>query len=171
LTAARERKRHRDENRQRRRATRRQRRADEQRLCPPAVGQLLGLGYRQVAAAMRAAGVSQPLDKGTVQGWLSGASCAHGMPAWLSELMAAAAVEAAEREAGARAEAVEAEHRRLLAEERVQAKLLAGRRRFRGVELEVVEEWAFDTAKELVRTDGEVSELEAAVLGCCWCAY
>jgi hypothetical protein len=82
----------------------------------------------------------------------------------LSELLAAAATEAAEREARAQAEAVEAEHRRLLVEERVKAKLLAGRRRFGGAEWEIVEEWAFDAAKELVRNDGDVDELEAAAL-------
>jgi hypothetical protein len=164
VTAGRDRKRRRDEGRKRRAAARRQRRADDRRLCPPAVAELLGLRYGQVAAAMRAAAVSEPLSKPLVQGWLAGASCARGMPAWLSELLAEAAAKDAEREAQAQAAELEAEHRRLLVEERVQAKLLAGKRRFRGADLEVVEEWAFEAAKELVRSDGEVDELEDAVL-------
>jgi hypothetical protein len=164
LTVAREGKRRRDEHRKRRAAARRGRRADDQRLCPPAVAQRLGVGYREVAAAMRAAGDARSLDTHTVEGWLSGASCVRGMPAWLSELLAAAAAEAAQREARAQSEALEAAHRRLLAEERVQAKLLAGKRRFGGAELEVVQECAFYAAKELVRNDGDVDELEAAVL-------
>jgi hypothetical protein len=142
----------------------RRRRADDQRVCPPAVAQRLGVGYREVAAAMRAAGRAQSLDEHTVEGWLCGASWVRGMPAWLSELLAAAAAEAPEREARAQSEVLEAAHRRLLAEERVQAKLLAGERRLRGAELEVVEQWAFYAAKELVRSDGDVEELEAAVL-------
>jgi hypothetical protein len=164
LTAGRERKRRRDDGRKRRAAARRKRRADDRRLCPPAVAQLLGLRYGQVAAAMRAAAVCEPLSKPLVQDWLAGASCARGMPAWLSELLAAAAAQDAGREAQVRAAELEVEHRRLLVEERVREKLLAGKRRFRGADLEVVEEWAFEAAKELVRNDGEVDELEAAVL-------
>jgi hypothetical protein len=164
VTAGRERKRQRDDRRKRRAAARRQRRADDRRLCPPAVAELLGLRYGHVAAAMRAAEVCEPLSKPLVQGWLSGASCARGMPAWLSELLAEAAAQEAEREAQAQAAELEAAHRRLLVEERVQAKLLAGKRHFRGADLEVLEEWAFEAAKELVRNDGEVDELEDAVL-------
>jgi hypothetical protein len=122
----------------------------------------MGLSYEQVAAAMRTAGVGTPLDKPTVTGWLS--SCARPMPQWLSELLAQAAAEAAEREARAQAKALEAEHRRLLVEERVQRKLLAGKRRFHGDDLDVVEEWAFYAAKGLIYDDGDVGELETAVL-------
>jgi hypothetical protein len=85
------------------------------------------------------------------------------MPAWLSELLAQTAAEAAEREAHAQAEALEAEHCRLLIEEHVREKLLAGKRHFRGQALEVVEEWAFYAAKELLDS-GDVDELETAAL-------
>jgi hypothetical protein len=135
--------------------------AADRRLCPVSVAHLLGVRYRRVAAAMRAAGACEPLDEHTVQGWMSGRG---EMPMWLSELLADKASRAAAREAKARDEAVEAEHRRLLAEEQVQTALLNGKRRFRGAQLEVVQEWAFYAAKELVRNDGDVSELEAAVL-------
>jgi hypothetical protein len=87
LKVGRERKRRRDNVRKRLVAARRKRRADEQRLCPPAVAQRLGVGYREVVKAMRAAGDTQPLDKHTVERWLSGGG---EMPAWLSELLAAA---------------------------------------------------------------------------------
>jgi hypothetical protein len=150
------------ERRRRQAAARRKRRVDDQKLCPPAVAQLMGLSYERVAAAMRAAGVGKPLDKPTVTGWLS--SCARPMPQWLSELLAQAAADAAEQQARAEAEALEAEHRRLLVEERVQRKLLAGKRRFHGDDLEVVEEWAFYAAKDLVYSDGDVGELETAAL-------
>lgn len=150
------------ERRRRQAVARRKQRADDHGLCPPAVAQLLGLSSERVAAAMRAAGVCTPLDKATVRGWLS--SCARPMPDWLPALLAQAAAEVAEREAHAQAEAVEAEHRRLLVEERVREKLLAGQRRFHGDDLEVVEEWAFHAAKELLHTGGEVGELETAAL-------
>jgi hypothetical protein len=151
------------DKRRRQAAARRKRRADDQRLCSPAVVELLGLSSGRVAGAMRAAGVSTPLDEPTVTGWLS--SCARPMPAWLSQLMAEEAATAAEHEARARAEALEAEHRRLLVEERVQHKLLAGKRRFHGEDLEVVEQWAFYAAKDLIYSgDGEVGELDTAVL-------
>jgi hypothetical protein len=150
------------ERRRRRAAARRQRRAEDRRLCPPAVAQLLGLSCERVAAAMRAAGVGRPLDDPTVTGWL--ASCARPMPNWLSELLAQTAAQEAERQARAKAEALEAEHRRLLVEERVQEKLLAGKRHFRGEALDVVEQWAFYAAKELLYTGGNVDELAAAAL-------
>ncbi len=150
------------ERRRRQAAARRQRSADDQRLCPAAVAQLLGLSYERVAAAMRTAGVGTPLDKPTVTGWLS--SCVRPMPQWLSDLLAQAVAEAAEREARAQAEALEAEHRRLLVEERVQHELLAGKRRFHGNDLDLVEEWAFNAAKDLIYNDGDVGELETAVL-------
>jgi hypothetical protein len=95
-------------------------------LCPPAVAQLPGLASERGATAMRAAGVCTPADEPMVTGWLS--SCARPMPDWLSELVAQTAAEAAERQACAQAEALEAEHRRLLVEERVQEKLLRRRR-------------------------------------------
>jgi hypothetical protein len=111
---------------------------------------------------MRAAGVCTPLDRAAVRGWLSW--CARPMPDWVSELLAQTAVEAAEQQARAEADAVEAEHRRLLVEERVREKLLAGRHRFRGEALDVVEQWAFCAAKELLYTGGDVDELAAAAL-------
>jgi hypothetical protein len=150
------------EGRRRQAAARRKRSADDQRLCPPAVAQLLGLSYKRIAAAMRTAGVGTPLDEPTVTSWLS--SCARPMPDWLSQLLAQHAADAAEQQTRAQAEAVEAEHRRLLVEERVQRKLLAGKRRFHGVELEVIEEWAVYAAKDLIYNDGDVGELETAVL-------
>jgi hypothetical protein len=126
------------------------------------VAQLLGLSYKRIAAAMRTAGVGTPLDEPTVTGWLS--SCARPMPDWLSQLLAQHAADAAEQQACAQAEGAEAGHRRLLVEERVQRKLLAGKRRFHGVELEVIEEWAVYAAKYLIYNDGDVGELETAVL-------
>lgn len=48
--------------------------------------------------------------------------------------------------------------------ERVQRKLLAGKRRFHGGDLEVVEEWAFYAAKDLLYSGGQVGELETAAL-------
>ncbi len=140
---------------------RKDRKREDRRLCPPETARLLGIPRKRVVAAMRAAGVGTPLDHRTVQGWLS--SCARPMPAWLSELLAQTAAEAAEREAQDQAEALEAEHHRLLIEEQVREKLLAGKRHFRGQALEVVEEWAFYAAKELLYT-GDVDELETAAL-------
>ena len=110
---------------------------------------------------MRAACETQPLTTRMARGFLSGR---EEMPAWLSELLAASVVQAAEREARAQAEALEVAHRLLLVEERVRAKLGAGERRFHGDERAVVEEWAWEAARELVRNDGEVGELEGAVL-------
>ncbi|MGV7352573.1 hypothetical protein PJM47_18715 [Mycobacterium kansasii] len=164
LISGRDNKRRRDEIRQRRNAARRGERAADQRLCPPAVSQLLGVQCRRVAAAMRAAGVDDPLDKATVQGWLSGASCARGMPAWLSELLATTAAEAAQQQERVEAAALEAEHRLLLLAEKVKQQLLDGKRRFGGAAADLLHEWAFDSAKELVRNDGEIDDLEAAAL-------
>jgi hypothetical protein len=146
----------------RRKQRRHQLNREDQRLCPPEIAQLLGLPRKRVLAAMRAAGVCTPLDKAAVRGWL--ASCARPMPDWLSELLAQTAVEAAEQQARAEAEAVEAEHRRLLVEERVRETLLAGRHHFRGEALEVVEQWAFYASKELLYSGGDVDELQAAAL-------
>jgi hypothetical protein len=150
------------ERRKRRSAARRKRCADDQRLCPPAVAQLMGLSCERAAGAMRAAGVCTPLDARTVTGWLS--SCARSMPQWLSELLAQATAKAAEWEARAQAEALEAEHRQLLVEERVQRKLLAGKRHFHGEDLDVAEQWAFYAAKDLIVSDGDVGELDTAAL-------
>jgi hypothetical protein len=115
-----------------------------------------------VLAAMRAAGVCTPLDRAAVRGWLSW--CARPMPDWVSELLAQTAVEAAEQQARAEADAVGAEHRRLLVEERVRNKLLAGGHRFRGEALDVVEQWALYASKELLYGGGDVDELDAAAL-------
>lgn len=70
-------------------AARRQRRADDRRLCPAAAAQLLGVPYRQVARAMRAACETQPLTTRMARGFLSGR---EEMPAWMSALLAASAV-------------------------------------------------------------------------------
>lgn len=137
---------------------RKDRKRADHRLCPPETAQLLGLPRKRVLAAMHAAGVGAPLDNATVRGWL--ASCARPMPDWLSELLAQTAAEAAERKAREQAEALEVEHRRLLVEERVREKLRAGKRHFLGQALEVVQEWAFYAAKQLLCSDGVVDELE-----------
>ena len=84
----------------------------------------------------------------------------RGMPSWLSALLATVA----ERQAREEAAILEAEHHHLLLTEKVRDQLLAGKRRCGGEAAELMHEWAFDAAKDLVHNDRDVDELGAAAL-------
>ncbi|MGW2081568.1 hypothetical protein ACWCOW_32380 [Streptomyces sp. NPDC001939] len=119
-------------------------------LCPVQVSQLLGLKVHEVARAMRAHGVTQPLQTAQARQWRQNPGSA---PDWLTALLTRAAQLQARRERGA----LEDEHRQLLLRDTVERRLLAGERIPSGYDAElIVQDIAFTASKELVRGCGPV---------------
>ncbi|WP_329433140.1 hypothetical protein OG564_10385 [Streptomyces sp. NBC_01280] len=130
-----------------------QKRADRA-LCPVQVAHLLGLKVHVVAEAMRAHGVTQPLQAAQARQWRKDPGSA---PDWLTVLFTEAAVRAAQSQARQERGALEEEHRLLLLRDTVERRLLAGERIPGGYDAELIaEDIAFTASKELVRGCGPV---------------
>jgi len=133
-------------------------------LCPIPVATTLQLRVHQVASAMRAAGVTEPVTIKQARAWKS---LNEQPPAWMLALMSQAATRAARRQARRQRRDVEDEHRMLILTADVEERLLASRT-IRGADREfIASDHAFRAMKELVRADGDVSylnDLELAAL-------
>jgi hypothetical protein len=123
-------------------------------LCPVHVSNLLGLKVRDVARAMRAHGVTQPLEPGQARRWRQDPGRA---PDWLTALFAEVAVRAARMRSRRECSALEEEHRLLLLRDTVERRLLAEERIPPGHDAELIAtDIAFTASKELVRGCGPV---------------
>lgn len=125
-------------------------------LCPIPVAQTLQIQVRQVAAAMRAARVTDQVTVEQARAWKS---LAEEPPAWSPALMAQSAARSARRQAHNHCRDVEDEHRMLLLAADVEERLLSSRA-IRGDDREfIASDYAFRAMKDLVRADGDVSYL------------
>ena len=125
-------------------------------LCPAAVAQILQMQVRQVAAAMRAAGVTEQVTAKQARAWRS---LAQEPPGWMLPLMTQAAARSARRQARNQRRDVETEHRTLILAAEVEERLLSGRA-IRGDDREsIASDYALRAMKDLVRADGDVSYL------------
>ena len=132
-----------------------QQRADRS-LCPVAASAALGLKVHDVAEAMRAAGVTEPITVQQAKAWRA---MREDPPPWVAGLLASAAASAAEKAHHAEVRHFEDSHRMLLLREQVEQRLLAGKA-IRGSDAEFsATDIAFRAMKELVRCDGDVSWL------------
>jgi hypothetical protein len=125
-------------------------------LCPIPVAETLQLRVRQVAAAMRAAGVTEQVTVRQARAWKS---LAEEPPAWMLTLMAQSTAKAARRQARNQRRNIEDEHRILLQAADVEQRLLSSRA-IRGHDREfIASDYAYRAMKDLVRADGDVSYL------------
>lgn len=125
-------------------------------LCPVPVAETLHLRARQVAAAMRVAGVTEQLTVKQARAWKS---LAEEPPGWMLALMAQATARAARRQARDQQRDIEGGHQMLLLAADVEQRLLSSRA-VRGHEQGfIASDYAFRAMKDLVRTDGDVSYL------------
>lgn len=153
---------HIEANRRRRKAKSEQRKQDRA-LVPVGIAGRAGMTVADLAKAMRAAGVTAPLTRGEVERWTTDPDTA---PEWYTALIGEKIARAAEAEFR-RQQAEEAERmRELAAEKSAWDKVLAGKRHFNDREWTYVADWAFRSAKDLVRDgpEGKPSEEERAVL-------
>lgn len=136
-------------------------------LCSVEVAGALGLKVRIVASAMRAAGVSATLTLEEAKRWRNGGG--QDMPDWLTTLYAERAAVSAQKAHAAEIRRLEDEHKELLREERIHSQLASGRRRFSEADMWIVEQVAFDAAKDLVRGSApdELSPVEVNALRAC----
>lgn len=140
-----------------------QRREEDRALVPVVVSQRLGVSVADAASAMRAAGVTGPLTVSQAREWAADPGSA---PEWLSglwgERMARAAQQEYHRERQREQQAV----RELAVEQSALEKVKTGKRRFSDDEWLLVEDWAFEAAKDLVRggLGGEVGDFDRRVL-------
>ncbi|MEV6699473.1 hypothetical protein AB0M68_20290 [Streptomyces sp. NPDC051453] len=139
-----------------------QKRADRA-LCPVHVSNVLGLKVHDVAQAMRAHGVTQPLEAVQARSWRQDPGRA---PDWLTALFAEKAVRGAQLQARREQSALEEEHRMLLLRDVVEQRLLAGERvPSRQDATLIAQDIAFAASKELVRGCGPMcGDLVAHVL-------
>ena len=135
-------------------------------LCPVVAANALGLKPNVVANAMRAAGVAHAVTVEQAKAWKSQT---QEPPAWMLKLMADATPRSARRAAAAQSRDVEDEHRAILLEHQVTEKLLAGRT-IRGADRELIaSDIAFRAMKDLVRADGDASDLnDLGLAALCW---
>jgi len=143
-----------------RKPTRAEKKADRA-LCPIAAAQVLGIKVHTVASAMRAAGVNDAITVKQAKAWKA---MTQDPPAWMVTLMADKAVGSARRIGTLEDRRFEDQHRKVLAEDQVVTKLLAGEE-IRGDRCEVIAaDFAFRAMKDLVRAGGEVEGLDALAL-------
>lgn len=130
-----------------------QKRADRV-LCPVVVASGMGMKVREVAQAMRAAGVVEGLTLKQTRAWRDNPQDA---PEWYTALLAERAARQAQREHRSRQEAIEHEHRMLLAAEKVQHRLLAGAKNFRDPYEELMaQDMAWHASKETCRAHSDI---------------
>ena len=148
--------------RQRKRA-RAQHREEDRALVPVVVSQRLGIPVADAARAMHAAGATVPLTVRQAEEWASDPGLA---PEWLSGLWGERIARAAQQEYHREQQREQQAMRELAVEQSALEKVKAGKRRFTDDELLLVEGWAFDAAKDLVRGEpgGEVSDFDYRVL-------
>jgi len=149
--------------RSRRERARAQRREEDRALVPVVVSQRLGITVADAAHAMRAAGVTGPLTMRQAEEWTSDPGSA---PEWLSGLWGERMVRAAQQEYQREQRREQQAMRELAIEQSALEKVKTGKRRFTDDEWLLVEDWAFEAAKDLVRggPGGEVSDFDYRVL-------
>ena len=141
------------EQRRRRKQAKAERRRRDRALVPVVVAARVRIPVAELAAAMRAAGVSRQLTELEAADWMSDLETA---PEWFTTLVGERLARAAEA-AYRREQAEEARQLRELAvEQSAWAKVQAGKRRFTDDEWLFVHDWAFRAAKDLVRNGPEV---------------
>jgi hypothetical protein len=123
-------------------------------LCSVSTANVMKMKIHEVAGRMRAAGVTEPLTPHNAKAWKADPS---GAPDWFVALLAEQAARAAQREHGKRQASIEREHRMMILWEKVEKRLLAGARRFRNSDAELIaQDIAFRASKDLVRSSTNV---------------
>jgi hypothetical protein len=129
-----------------------QKRADRA-LCPVVVASGIGMKVQEVAKAMRAAGVTESLTLKQARAWRDNP---HDAPQWYTALLAERAARRAQQEHRNRQDAIEHEHRMLLAAEKVERRLLAGAKNFRDPHEELMaQDMAWRASKEMCRAHSD----------------
>lgn len=141
-----------------------QQRKIDRALAPVEVAQKLQIPVKELARAMRSAGITEPITPAQASLWSKNPA---ESPDWFLALLADRAAKKAHRDYRRQKQEEAEALRELVAEQSARQKILDGKRRFTTTEQMFVDDWVFRASKDLVRDgpDNQVTdEFERAVL-------